>query len=574
MNLNKLREYLEEFSIEELKGFLGVQLSELMVEWFPYNQPTYTHANLSNTILSVHGAKILENRDFRNRLVRSFSIKDINSFKDLMGKNAKHFTPQEVASAVAKVSWKPNEINKNLLQILEISENVFEKKVDDRLACEIVYSPSERFYELLDYQFAIRQSILSYLGTNIELAKMIVRMPTGTGKTKTAIHTIIHHYIFNLEQNGLVIWLAHTKELLEQAYSTFVNVWSHIGNGPVPTYKMWDKFDLPKHEAKYNGFMFCGIQKLNIAFKNEPEKFAKIANNCVLVVVDEAHRVSATKTKRMIDSLVSKPFGAIDRSLIGLTATPGRSAISQEENTLFASMFENKIIDINTKLLNDLNLSETQAANAVPEDDIIKYFQDRDILSKITREEIKYGELSTEEKKALRMHLNANGYSDYSAAFLEKIAFNKVRNQKILERLVELNSAAIPTIVFACSVEHGKMLSAALTLQGIENGHVFGDMNSLERQMVIKRFKNRSDKLNVLINYEVLTTGFDATNIRCVFITRPTSSIVLYSQMLGRGLRGPKMGGNAECLLIDIDDNLNRYCSESSAFNSFNAYWK
>lgn len=57
------------------------------------------------------------------------------------------------------------------------------------------------------------------------------------------------------------------------------------------------------------------------------------------------------------------------------------------------------------------------------------------------------------------------------------------------------------------------------------------------------------------------------------FITRPTKSIVLYSQMLGRGLRGPLMGGNEECDLIDIDDNLQAFDNET-AFSHFNDYWR
>ena len=122
-------------------------------------------------------------------------------------------------------------------------------------------------------------------------------------------------------------------------------------------------------------------------------------------------------------------------------------------------------------------------------------------------------------------------------------------------------------------MEHGKLLSAILTMQGIKNGSVFGEMNSIERKNIVNKFKNREDDLNILINYEVLTTGFDATNIRCVFITRPTNSVVLYSQMLGRGLRGPLMGGNEFCELIDIEDNLERYTNESQAFNYFDEYW-
>ena len=70
----------------------------------------------------------------------------------------------------------------------------------------------------------------------------------------------------------------------------------------------------------------------------------------------------------------------------------------------------------------------------------------------------------------------------------------------------------------------------------------------------------------------MLTTGFYATNIECVFIARPTQSIVLYSQMLGRGLRGPQMGGKERCLLIDVKDNLKKF-DEKMAFSHFNNYW-
>ena len=143
---------------------------------------------------------------------------------------------------------------------------------------------------------------------------------------------------------------------------------------------------------------------------------------------------------------------------------------------------------------------------------------------------------------------------------------------KILQRLRELNRAGKPTIVFACSVQHGQLLSAMLTLERIENALIIGEMSPYERAESIRRFKDRNDKLNIIINYEVLTTGFDSTNIECVFIARPTQSVVLYSQMLGRGLRGPQMGGNEECLLIDIKDNLKQY-NEHMAFSHFSSYW-
>ena len=141
-----------------------------------------------------------------------------------------------------------------------------------------------------------------------------------------------------------------------------------------------------------------------------------------------------------------------------------------------------------------------------------------------------------------------------------------------MRRLRELSAQQVPTIVFACSVAHAKLLSFMLSLEEIPNALILGEMNPVDRAESIAAFKDRDNPVNIIINYEVLTTGFDSTNIKCVFITRPTQSIVLYSQMLGRGLRGTKMGGNAECLLIDLKDNLGKYDAEM-AFNHFDTYW-
>mgnify|MGYP002526223809 CR=1 FL=1 len=62
----------------------------------------------------------------------------------------------------------------------------------------------------------------------------------------------------------------------------------------------------------------------------------------------------------------------------------------------------------------------------------------------------------------------------------------------------------------------------------------------------------KTGKNNIIINYGILTTGFDSPMIESLFITRPTQSIVLYSQMIGRGLRGPEVGGTKECIVVDV----------------------
>lgn len=565
--MNRLEYYMFNLNIVELKKYLGHNLSDLLVEWMPEGQQIDSQENLIKIILSIYGNKILDNKDFRNRILKSFEPDKIMDYRSLLPGYENEKNPAVVIEKVSNASWGKNNISYKLLDDLEIEHDYFNTSEDSRTAIELIDTDT-KFYELLDYQFLIRQKIISYMNSDNEVTKMLVRMPTGSGKTKTAMHTIINQFVFKYQKKGLIVWVAHTKELLDQAYNTFCDVWKNIGMARIMTYKLWDKFEVQKDELR-DGILFVGIQKLNLIRKNNSKLFDVIANKSNIIVVDEAHRAGANETRKTINELML--YSGQRKTLIGLTATPGRTG--SEENEVFKRMFDNKIIDIDINILNQMNLSKVQIDNIEPEKDIIKYFQRRGILSKLKRTVLEYGDLSTEEIETLRVHMTENGYRDVTEKFLRIIALNKKRNKAIVNKLIEISNQHLPTIVFACSVEHGKMLSAVLTLQGIKNGHIFGNMNPNERRKIIDRFKNEEDDLNILINYEVLTTGFDATNIRCVFITRPTNSVVLYSQMIGRGLRGPQMGGNEYCELIDIADNLEKYTNESQAFNYFSEYW-
>lgn len=572
MDYSIFKSKLKCFSTEELKEILGRKLVDLLIEWTPENQPLFTKDKLAEMIITIHGINILKDPNFRKKFARKFSEKELLGFKKFLRieyRNAENINL--IINHIAQVRWNENETILYLLKLLTIHDNIFKSRNDNTKGIEVIDN-NDKFYELLDYQFVIKQRILNHLNSKIELNRMLVHMPTGTGKTKTAMHTLCHYFNFVLKKEGLIIWMAHSTELLYQAYDTFINVWKHIGDGKVETHKLWGNFNL-KDNAKINGFLFCGFQKLISMSRNNLESFNRLVNNCSLIIVDEAHKASANETKTVINKLMIKKIGMKDRALIGLTATPGRSNINDVDNNRLITMFDNKTVTIETNLMNSINMTKFHAMNSNYEKDIIKYFQSRRILAKLKKEKLSYNmELSINEVNNLKIRTTANGYEDFSREFLIVIGRNKNRNMAILNRLVDLHRDEYPTIIFACSVEHGRLLSTALSLKGIENGCIFGDVDPTSRKDIISRFKDKNDSLNVLINYEVLTTGFDSTNIKCVFITRPTQSVVLYSQMIGRGLRGPMMGGNEECLLIDIEDNLNRY-NESMAYRYFDNYW-
>mgnify|MGYP005766081853 CR=1 FL=1 len=284
---------------------------------------------------------------------------------------------------------------------------------------------------------------------------------------------------------------------------------------------------------------------------------------------DECHKIGAKETNKVIQDF-SKSYEGNKKDFIGLTATPGRTTEDSLENRIFNEFFDRKI-GIDIKLVDRISMGQNQARNRATIRDVIGYFQDRKILSKLIKEPLEY-EVNNDLLEKLKKEFYSNR-EDYSPELITQIAANKSRNSVILNRLKELNTQGKPTIVFACSLDHAKMLSAFLNIENIPNSLVYGDMSAATRKKAIADFKDRDNPVNIIINYDILTTGFDSTNIDCVFITRPTKSVILYSQMIGRGLRGPQMGGAETCLLIDVKENLEVY-NENEAFSHFNSYWR
>ena len=76
----------------------------------------------------------------------------------------------------------------------------------------------------------------------------------------------------------------------------------------------------------------------------------------------------------------------------------------------------------------------------------------------------------------------------------------------------------------------------------------------VRRAAILRSFKSASPQPMVVCNFGVLTTGFDAPRTSAAVIARPTKSLVLFSQMIGRATRGPKAGGNATSEILTVHD--------------------
>jgi len=130
--------------------------------------------------------------------------------------------------------------------------------------------------------------------------------------------------------------------------------------------------------------------------------------------------------------------------------------------------------------------------------------------------------------------------------------------------IVEVTKDRKSVLIFASGVQHGRHVCQVLhERHGIECGFVCGETPDGERDETLRRFRGESKglfqrpPLKFLCNVNVLTTGFDAPNVDCVVLLRPTLSPGLYYQMVGRGFR--LHFGKANCLVLDYGGNVLRH---------------
>lgn len=360
--------------------------------------------------------------------------------------------------------------------------------------------------------------------------RTIIHMPTGSGKTRTAMHLVSR--VLNEYESGVVVWLASSQELLEQATETFATAWRALGNRPLPVIRYWGRYSQPPRELDA-GFVVAGLGKLHAWRQRNPVDFLRLGAKTRLVVMDEAHQAIAPTYRALIDGLCS---AGSDRALVGLTATPGRTW---------------------NDIPSDQELSDYFGANKVVlevegEPNAVKYLLDKGYLASPTFRQIAY---NSQTNVSQREHRALADCHEYSEADLDRLATDAARNIAILEsvdRLIQAGHRRI--ILFAAGVRHAADLTIALASRGVRAELVTGETPSGKRASILNEFKRASDAPMVVCNFGVLTTGFDAPLTSAAVIARPTKSLVLYSQMVGRATRGVRAGGNETCEILTVHD--------------------
>ena len=170
-------------------------------------------------------------------------------------------------------------------------------------------------------------------------------------------------------------------------------------------------------------------------------------------------------------------------------------------------------------------------------------------------------------------------WGEFSNTTLKSIEEDNDRNMMIVDEIAKLKRIGMKKILFfGCSVDHSRIISVLLqTKHNIRANYVDSNVGIDARVNTIEEFKKGD--LEVLCNFNILTTGFDAPNIDCVFVGRPIRSTLLYTQIIGRGMRGTKTGGTENMMLVDINDNFQLKSGQdlgiaNLGWKMFSDYWK
>jgi len=381
-------------------------------------------------------------------------------------------------------------------------------------------------------------------------------MPTGSGKTKTSITSIIDYIRHKSPKDITVVWLAHSDELCEQAITSFVELWETIGISDCNVWRMWGGFRELNYEGKGINFIVTSFQtayRWMISNNNEMFlSFIKVKQKCDLLLIDEAHMSTAETYQQVISNIAS-----FNTKRIGLTATPGRHHInsSDEATKELSEFYDNK------------NLQMTDNEGTVVSNPIA-FLQDQGILSNIKNETIEGSKIRLSQNLSDEIKKNL----EIPSSILEQISDDEQRFLNIANNVY--NYAKIQnkqTLVFCPSKDNALLLSTFLNNKGCDSTSITSDLEMIERREKIQGFLD--NKIKVITNFNVLTTGFDAPNIEVIVIARPTFSVVLYSQMIGRGLRGPKVGGTKSVTLVNVADNFENLPDVYNAFTFFNNFY-
>jgi len=279
-----------------------------------------------------------------------------------------------------------------------------------------------------------------------------------------------------------LLFLAHRKEILDQSLYTFRNVLKDQNFG-----ELW----VGGHTPTDHTHLFASVQTLNSS-----ENYKRYAKDYFdYIVIDESHHASAASYLGILDYF--KP-----QILLGLTATPERM---DGENIL--AYFNNRIA------------SEIRLADAI----------NRKLLSPFHY----FGVTDSESLSHLKWSRGGYDISELENVYTK----SKQRVQVVLDSMDKYltDMETFKALGFCVSIKHANFMASAFNKAGIPAIALHSDTSQEERNLAKSQLQNGT--INCIFTVDLFNEGVDIPDIDTVLFLRPTQSLTIFIQQLGRGLR-------------------------------------
>lgn len=373
------------------------------------------------------------------------------------------------------------------------------------------------------YQKQAVAAVWDYLGTTQEGSPCVV-LPTGSGKT-FVIAELCRQVV---EWGGRALILAHVKELLAQASEKLRGVVSP---------ELVGIYSAGLNERTTNSpIVVAGIQSV---FQR-----AQDLGEFHLIIVDEAHLIPPSGTGRYRTFLEAEKGISPKARLVGLTATPyrlGSGWIVKDRASDDDGEYDRIL---------DTIIYEAPIARLI----------DDGTLSRV---------VGVEAEKTPDFSAVHTVRGDFDESEIEKVLMGSNVLVAACQEIAERTKERKKVVVFCNRCESAREVAKLLNRFQSDGEAVVvdGETPDAERDRLVRRFKGiqkedlfgtiEEKPLKYVCNVGVLTTGFDAPNVDCVVLLRPTKSLALYQQMVGRGLRTAP--DKRDCLVLDFGGNVDRH---------------
>ncbi len=318
--------------------------------------------------------------------------------------------------------------------------------------------------------------------------RQVLVLPTGAGKTTVAAH-MIRRALAKVSRQNAVLFVAHRTELIDQC-SARLDANGIDAHGVIMA-------SHPRHRP-FAPVQVASIDTLAVRPTLSPAP--------LLIVADECHRAVGARQARVICDLYA------NAATVGLTATPWRL-----DGRGLGRVFDTLVIGSSyAELIRDGYIL-----------DPVVYAPWRPSLRGVAVDES----------------------GDYDAEALARVV-NRAQTIADMVAVWQARAGGARTVAFAASIEHSRHIVAAFNSAGVIAEHVDGTTPGEERAAILARLARGETTL--VSNYGVLTEGWDCPSVEVCILARPTKSLALYMQCVGRVLRPSTGTGKARALVLDF----------------------